>query len=107
MKAKDARVSAIGDFLSTTRVAKMLSAEGFFVAQISELRNKELGFQAKFLQKRNTFNVIMLSIPVVQSLVSFGVEELVFDRRISLTKSPVGLKEFPGMPGKGGGGQQG
>ena len=81
MAAKDRRINAIQEMLSTIKVTKMLHREEYWVKYAQELRKKELDCERTFLIYRHTFELLMVSIPVVQALIAFIFEEVIFENK--------------------------
>lgn len=97
MKAKDERVSAIEDFLSTVRVTKMIAGEGFWVERIKRLRETELDHQWRLQMGKYFHATLMVSIPVLQSVLTFTFQELVFEEKMELVKAFEVLSMFTVM----------
>ncbi|CAD7962884.1 unnamed protein product [Amoebophrya sp. A120] len=97
LAVKDKRVAAVTDMLETMRVTKMIARETYWILYVQELREMELLYHARFLRAKWLLQTIMISIPILQLLIAFILEEIVFENRLGLTQSFEMLAMFSTM----------
>ncbi|CAD7943656.1 unnamed protein product [Amoebophrya sp. A25] len=83
--------------LSTAKVTKMVAREAFWIQYVQELRDLELTYHKRFLKARWQFQCILICAPMIQLLVAFILEEIVFENRLGLTQSFEMLAMFSAM----------
>ncbi len=55
----------------------MINREGFWVSYVQDLRDLELVWMRKSQMYKHLHSAVLVWIPIIQSLVTFGFEELV------------------------------
>ncbi|KAJ9113834.1 hypothetical protein QFC19_000027 [Naganishia cerealis] len=95
-RARDARTSAINEFLLSVKVIKLNAWDEHFVKRISVLRDKEIRLQRRRYHIGTGFNIIADQVPLVAILVIFFTYTKIMKATLEPAQAMVGMVVFFG-----------